>query len=148
MKRPITYLGAILISLSSLAQNSESYQVEIDLTATNDDKVPVTIQVPTLTEEVVEYHMAKIVPGTYSISDFGRFVSEFKAFDASGVELTVEGISTNRWKITDGTKLAKISYLVDDTRDETETYNADSKNVVFAISIICLRFVPCVIHQV
>lgn len=131
MKRHITYLGAILISLSSFAQNPESYQVEIDLTATTDDKVPVTIQVPAIADDVIEYHMAKIVPGTYSISDFGRFVSEFKAYDAEGTELSVENVSTNRWKISDATKLTTISYLVDDTRDETETYGADSKNVVF-----------------
>ena len=35
-------------------------------------------------EDEVEYHMAKVVPGTYSISDFGRFVVDFKAIDQEG----------------------------------------------------------------
>lgn len=106
---------------------SDGYKVHIDLTATADDKVPVEIYPPASDAPTVEYHMAKIVPGTYSISDFGRFVSEFKAYDASGSELAVEQVSTNRWKITNN-NLEKITYQVDDTWDEFDGYG---DNTVF-----------------
>ncbi|RED94614.1 M61 family metallopeptidase [Marinoscillum furvescens] len=120
---------ALLMSLAftmAYAQG-DSYKVNIDLTATADDKVPVTVYPPASTAPAVEYHMAKIVPGTYSISDFGRFVSEFKAFDAGGNELEVEQLSTNRWKITNN-DLSKITYRVDDTWDQFDGYG---DNIVF-----------------
>ncbi len=121
-------IGAFGLVLMNTSFSQEKYQVNIDLSATADDKVPVEVYVPLSDSEFVEYHMAKVVPGTYSISDFGRFVSEFKAFDNAGNELTAENISTNKWKIANSGKLAKISYLVDDTWDEFDGYG---DNIIF-----------------
>ena len=121
-------IGALGLVLMNTSFSQEKYQVNIDLAATADDKVPVEVYIPQSDSEFVEYHMAKVVPGTYSISDFGRFVSEFKAYDSAGHELTTENISTNKWKIANSGKLAKISYLVDDTWDEFEGYG---DNIIF-----------------
>jgi len=121
-------IGAfLLLSLNSFAQGNK-YKVEIDLTATSDDQVPVTIYPPVSDSAFVEYHMAKIVPGTYSISDFGRFVADLKAVDAEGNALDVEQLSTNRWKIANGGKLHKITYNVNDTWDKFDGYDS---NIVF-----------------
>ncbi|MCR9248996.1 MAG: peptidase M61 [bacterium] len=95
------------------------YKVLIDLKLTSEDQVPVEIITPAVSEDSVEYHMPKIVPGTYSISDFGRFVSEFKAFDADGNELEVKSLTDNRWLIGNATALNKITYKVDDTFDSS-----------------------------
>ncbi|MFT7197265.1 MAG: putative metalloprotease with PDZ domain [Marinoscillum sp.] len=120
-----------IITLSTLLYGfaqSEKYEVSIDLTASADDKLPVVIKTPEVSLDTVEYHMPKIVPGTYSISDFGRFVSEFKASDAEGNELPFEKISTNKWRIISKGQLKEISYLVDDTWESFEGYE---DNVVF-----------------
>lgn len=111
-----------LIILSFFAQSQESYNVKIDLTRVKNDRLPVELTVPAINHETVEYHMPKIVPGTYSISDFGRFISDLKAFDADGNLLDVENISTNRWTIKDATKLKKITYWVDDSFDNFQGY--------------------------
>ena len=120
------HLLALLLATStlfSLAQ--DKYNVIIDLTKASNDKVPVEISVPTIENDEVEYHMAKIVPGTYSISDFGRFISEFKALDAEGKKLKTRKTSTNRWTIEDATKLAKITYWIDDSFDEFDGYGGN-----------------------
>ena len=95
----------------------ERYKVNIDLVRVQDDKVPVTIKVPAIKEKEIVYNIPKIVPGTYSIYDFGKFVEDFKAFDKKGRELKVSKPDVNRWKIEDAKKLDKITYWVNDTWD-------------------------------
>ncbi len=112
----------LFIAFATIAQAQDSYSINIDLTKANDDRLPVEITVPTIVEETVEYHMPKVVPGTYSISDFGRFVDKFKALDAEGNELDVDKTSTNRWTIKDATKLNKITYWVEDSFDDFAGY--------------------------
>ncbi|MBK9613952.1 MAG: hypothetical protein IPO34_21815 [Dehalococcoidia bacterium] len=41
----------------------------------------------------------KIVPGTYSIYDFGRFIFEFNAYDKKGNKLKFEPVDVNQYKI-------------------------------------------------
>lgn len=118
----------MLLTLGFSFAQTEKYKVEIDLTAAANDQVPVTIYPPASDSAIVEYHMAKVVPGTYSISDFGRFVSGLTALDKEGNALEVEALSTNRWKIANGGKLHKITYLVEDTWDSFEGYG---DNIVF-----------------
>ena len=122
MKKLLT-LSLICSILTLTAQ--EKYQVVIDLTKVENDKVPVEISVPQVAEEEIEYHMAKIVPGTYSISDFGRFVVDFKALDAEGNLLSSENISTNKWSIKDANKLSKITYWIEDSFDEFKGYGGN-----------------------
>ncbi len=106
-----------LLTLFAFTGHAQKYTVNIDLINVTDDKVNVTIQSPSLGKDSVEFHIPKIVPGTYSISDFGRFVSEFKAMDVDGNELQSSKLSENRWLIPMSSKLSKISFRVDDTFD-------------------------------
>lgn len=118
-------LAFILVATSSLAIAQDSYKVLIDLTQTKKDRVPVELAVPAITEDEVEYHMAKIVPGTYSISDFGRFIVDFKALDSAGNELEYVETSANRWTIKNASQLKKITYLVEDSFDEFDGYGSN-----------------------
>lgn len=126
MKKLLFGLMALLLLNPAFTQ--KKYQAEIDLTVANNDQVGVSIIVPESSDEYVEYHMAKVVPGTYSISDFGRFVSNFMAFDKDGNELNTENISVNKWKIENEGQLHHISYLVDDTWDDFDGYG---DNIIF-----------------
>ena len=116
----------LFFSLWSYAQ--DKYVVEVDLIHVKDDQVRISINTPQVAKEEVEFQMAKIVPGTYSISDFGRFINDFQAFDAEGNNMEVERISTNRWLIKHAKVLNKITYLVHDTFDDFEGYG---ENIVF-----------------
>ena len=112
----------LFIAFATITQAQDGYSINIDLTKASDDRLPVEITVPDIAEETIEYHMPKVVPGTYSISDFGRFVDEFKAFDADGNQLEMENISTNRWIIKDASRLNKITYWIEDSFDDFEGY--------------------------
>ena len=114
-------------AILSFAQGGK-YEVSIDLTEAENDQLTVILMVPPSTEEFVEYHMPKIVPGTYDISDFGRFVTDFIAIDHNGNTVEAEQISTNKWKIPHGGNLKSISYKVHDTWDEFDGYG---DNIVF-----------------
>ncbi len=108
-----------------LAAQTDQYEVTLDLVNVADDQIPVTILTPKIEEEEVEFHMAKIVPGTYSISDFGRFITDFQAFDSAGNTLDVEKIATNKWQIQNATSLRKITYKAHDTFDRFEEYDSN-----------------------
>ena len=116
------FLTLVCVATSFWGVAQDKYSVTIDLTKEENDRLPVEVLVPAIENDEVEYHLAKIVPGTYSISDFGRMVDDLKAFDAEGNSLTVEKVSTNRWSIKDATKLSKITYWMEDSFDEFEGY--------------------------
>lgn len=97
-------------------------EVGIDLNKVVDDKVQVVVNPQKIKETSVVYQIPAIVPGTYVISDYGKFVSDFKAFDYDGNEMTVTKLDNNSWQVDDATKMDKVSYWVDDTFDTTEKH--------------------------
>lgn len=50
--------------------------------------------------------------------DYGRYISQFKAFDSKGNALKVKKKSTNTYEIKPATDIAKIQYIVDDSWEE------------------------------
>jgi predicted metalloprotease with PDZ domain len=76
----------------------------------------------------VVYNVPRVVPATYSVHDYGRYVSNFRASDETGSPLEVKKLDTNRWEIAGARKLSAISYEVDDTWDSPQI---TGKNVIF-----------------
>ncbi|CAA0250033.1 Probable lipoprotein precursor. Peptidase M61 domain protein [Tenacibaculum maritimum] len=89
----------------------------LNLTEVADDKVPVTIDPGYFTSQKVIYRLPRVVQGTYSVSDFGKYVDDFKAFDYKGKELPIKKIDTNTWEINNAVNLDKVQYWVNDTFD-------------------------------
>lgn len=124
MKKIIITLSAALFLMSCKTQlNNKSVEptnnvaVSIDLVNVTDDKVKVTITNPKITTETTTFNIPKIVPGTYSEDNYGRFVDNVKAFDAKGNALKIAKMDENSYTIYEATKLAKITYNVSDTYD-------------------------------
>lgn len=115
--RLIALMVALLGSGTMLAQG---YTFSIDLTQVNEDRLKVELIAPKVNSNTIEYQMPKVVPGTYSISDFGKFISDLHAYDATGKELTVTHPDVNRWKIEGATALHRITYWVEDTWDSKQ----------------------------
>ena len=95
----------------------KGYLLFLDLNAVEEDRLTVRLEVPSTDQSTIAYHMPKIVPGTYNVSDFGRFVSNFEALDTNNQPLPVERMDVNRWKISDAPSLKTIRYQIDDTFD-------------------------------
>lgn len=92
-------------------------QTSIDLTNITNDKAPVVINPGRFTSKTVTYRLPKVIPGTYSVSNFGIYVDDFKAIDYNGNSIPVTKTDDNTWVISDAKKLDKITYLVNDTYD-------------------------------
>ena len=100
-------------------------KTSLDLTKVVDDKLPVVINPGRITAETVTYRLPRIVQGTYSVSDFGRYVEDFKAFDYKGKEMKVSKLDINSWTISNAKNLDSITYLVNDTYDIEHTSDFD-----------------------
>ncbi|GGD05797.1 peptidase M61 [Hyunsoonleella pacifica] len=89
----------------------------IDLSKVTEDKAPVIINPGRFTVETVTYRLPRVIQGTYSVSDFGKYVDDFKAIDYDGNEMIVNKIDKNSWTIENAKSLDKIRYYVNDTYD-------------------------------
>ncbi|MEW7278883.1 peptidase M61 [Aquimarina sp. 2201CG1-2-11] len=116
------FIGALLVSCGTKNTINDlavtlPIDASIDLMQIKNDKVPVVINPGRITSDTIKYYMPKVVQGTYAVSDFGKFVDDFKAIDYEGNVLKVEKIDENTWVIPNAQKLDKINYLVNDTFD-------------------------------
>ncbi|MDD7887395.1 peptidase M61 [Flavivirga sp. 57AJ16] len=105
----------------------------INLVGIDNDKAPVTINPGRFTVETVTYRLPKVVQGTYSVSDFGKYIDDFKAIDYKGNEMPINKVDTNTWTISNAKQLDKITYLVNDTYD-TEVNGGIGKDTPFSPS--------------
>ncbi len=125
----------VLVSLTGFTQSKKgaAYHYTVDLTHVVNDQLFVTLSTPPVKTSEITFYLPKIIPGTYSIADYGRFISDVKAFDKKGNALPVEHLDNNAWKIKNATKLTKITYTVDDTYDteltEDEIFQPAGTNI-------------------
>jgi predicted metalloprotease with PDZ domain len=117
MKRIIPVLLLFITSLCLNAQE-DGYKLNIDIDEIKNDQVRVTLYPPQLDSGKTTYNMPKIIPGTYSVSDFGQFVEDLQAISTSGDTLEVAQLDENRWSISSSENLDYITYLVNDSYDE------------------------------
>ncbi|ACT92803.1 M61 family metallopeptidase [Dyadobacter fermentans] len=116
------------------ASGANTMDVSIDLVNVQSDRVRVTVTPPAQSEETATYNFPKIIPGTYAIADYGRYISNIEAFDKKGKPLRITRTDSNTVSITPGRKLARLSYLVDDTFDtekESDTFS-ETGNTIFS----------------
>ncbi len=117
----IKQLGCILALISCcVAPVKAQYKYSVDLNKVSDDRLRVDLEVPDMSKvkgSKIKYFIPKIVPGTYALYDFGKFVYDFKAYNKKGKELNVKQDGKNTWIIKCPKELAKISYLVEDSWD-------------------------------
>src|SRR5258706_1152537 len=107
-----------LIFTTGYSQSKKgSYQYTVDLTKVHDDKLQVELTAPKINKEEIIFSFPKMVPGTYAIEDYGRFISDFHAIDKKGADLPVQKINDNEWKISHASRLFKIRYRAEDTYD-------------------------------
>ncbi|MBK9733348.1 MAG: peptidase M61 [Chitinophagaceae bacterium] len=120
----LVFFTVTLINLSAFeSQAQNNYQFTIDLVNVSNDEVNVELKCPQLKDDTVRYELPKIVPGTYSIYDYGRFIDNFSAKDREGKQLEVKHDDENTWTISNASKLSKITYSVNDSYDAYDKDN-------------------------
>jgi predicted metalloprotease with PDZ domain len=106
-----------------MAQTNTPLVYNVDLTNIQNDKVQVTLNVPALSRQNLVFAFPKIIPGTYNISDFGKFVSDLEAWDATGKKIPVQHSTENTWTISNAADLRKITYTIEDIFDTRQKHN-------------------------
>src|SRR5215203_3659767 len=115
------FLFFMIAGLYSYGQNN--YQYSINLNAVENDALNVELKTPAVKQNSAIFSLPKIIPGTYVIADYGKFISNVKAFDKNGKALTVTKVNDNQWKINNATALYRITYKVDDVFDSEIKHN-------------------------
>ncbi|MFY0600521.1 MAG: peptidase [Cyclobacteriaceae bacterium] len=95
----------------------ESVYYHIDLNDRANDRFKVIGYFEGLDESNKIYQFPAVVPGTYRVSDIGRFVESFQAFDDLGNPVSTQQVSTNQWEFSDPKSVARISYSIAETWD-------------------------------
>ncbi|GAA4322841.1 peptidase M61 [Flaviaesturariibacter amylovorans] len=120
MNRIYKCLLAVPMALLSLAAGAQDrYRYAIDLTALKNDALTVDLQTPRVKTATTTFSMPKIIPGTYVIADYGKFVHDVQAFDAAGKALPVKQLNDNQWRISGADRMTRIRYVVEDVFDAT-----------------------------
>jgi predicted metalloprotease with PDZ domain len=114
---------------SIISVSKDEVQVNINLSEIKNDKVLVTVKFPRIQTDEITYHIPKMVPGTYSDDNFGRFIEDLKAFDTKGNILAVKKTDENSWSISNAKTLEKITYLVNDTFDIEKSGGISSDDI-------------------
>lgn len=114
-----------LLALSVVTFGSAQSKIEVllDLNKITNDQVTVSVKVPTTKASTLMYSVPKIIPGTYSEDDYGKYIEGFTALDAKGNQLATTKIGDNSWTIANANKAKSITYQVNDTYDIEETHD-------------------------
>lgn len=104
-----------LAAISGFADKDYHYYVNLNKVV--DDKLTIELTPPDIADNEAVLNFPAMVPGTYEVYNFGRFVSNLKAFGKNGVNITVTKVSDDTYKFTPANQLAKITYEVEDSWD-------------------------------
>lgn len=99
------------------AQARQPLEYTVNLNDRTGDTFKVTLAVDDLGPANAVYQFASTAPGTYQVMDIGRYVRKFEAVDASERAIPSEQISTNQWRISDPSIVARIRYELAETWD-------------------------------
>jgi len=118
MLRLLTIVALLISSLNIFSQ--EKYLYAADIKSIEDDKVSVELLTPAIKEQEAIFSFPKVIPGSYSEKNYGKFIDDFKAFDINGKKLKTSRLNPNQYNISNAQSLYKISYKVNDTWDKPQ----------------------------
>ncbi|MDZ7614767.1 MAG: hypothetical protein U5K51_14505 [Flavobacteriaceae bacterium] len=132
MKKQLFILLLSQLILWSCKTPTNEVNATLDLVNVANDKVKVMVKPATIASTTITFQVPKIIPGTYALQDYGRYIEDFKAFDKSGNLLSVSNKDVNTWLISDEKKLDRVEYLFNDTFDEEVSRMEKNETVPFS----------------
>lgn len=116
IKKLLPAVATLLLYFVANAQSS--YVYDIDLQNVENDRVKVILTPPNIKKNKAVFVMPAVIPGSYARKDYGRFLTNFKAFGPGNKVLKVTQKGVNRFVINNARKLERIEYWVNDTWDD------------------------------
>lgn len=129
----IFLIAAILAitPISSFAQ-TVTYKVFLDHLESKEVKVVVELN-GFQPSETASYQMPAWAPGAYSVTNYGRFLKDFKVMDEKGKEIPSTKANENRWQMQNARNVKYFTYTV------TNSF-LDSTSLYFALCHIDTNF--------
>jgi len=126
-KVKIVFIVLVLFNATifSAPPQNDSYQFSVNLKNAKGNKASVELITPKISSDKALYRFPAMVPGTYAVYNFGRYISNFKAFDQNGNPVPFEQTDVNTWSISNASSLYKITY------DVKGTFKIQDSNTVF-----------------
>lgn len=114
IKKKITL---ILVFVSTFIYSTDNYFYKVNLTKVENDRLTVSLIPPNILENESIFSFAAMVPGTYEVYDFGKYISNFKVKGKNNTTITITKLNVNEYKISPANQIEEILYEVDDTFD-------------------------------
>lgn len=108
------FVSFVMLCLVGLNESQSQQVFVVNLNDTSGDLFKVTLVPEKLSAANNVFQFASTAPGTYQVMDIGRFVSDFKAFNGAGKEVSVTHNSINQWIISSPGSVRRITYTVAD----------------------------------
>jgi predicted metalloprotease with PDZ domain len=97
---------------------AQQYTYTVDLQNVTTDRVKVTCMVPSQTADRIDFIFPNVIPGSYALKEYGRYIDQFNAYDENGNKLKVKKADRYNFSILGASKLKKIEYVVNDSWEE------------------------------
>jgi len=112
MKKIVSFISLLLLSGCNVETvDKQEYRYITDLTKIENGSIPVELRFSGVLPDTAYFCLPKLVPGIYDDTNFGKFVNDFKAFNAEGELLDVNKLNSNCWQIFKAAELDKIEYI-------------------------------------
>jgi predicted metalloprotease with PDZ domain len=99
---------------------AQQYTYTVDLQNITKDRVKVTCLVPPQTADRVDFIFPNVIPGSYALKEYGRYIIKFKAYDENGKKLKVKKADRYNFSVLGASKLKRIEYVVNDSWEEKD----------------------------
>jgi predicted metalloprotease with PDZ domain len=117
--------ASLVLCFTSIGFAKAKMQFTVDLRDTRTHLVHVTLVPTGFHARTAVYQMPIWAPGAYSVTHYGKYVQNFKAYNKYGHTLVVNQLNDDRWKIASGQSVQRIEYDVMDSHlDTTSLYFA------------------------
>ena len=111
MKNHFCLIALLMLSCGNTQQtDKQEYRYITDLTKAENGSIPVELRFSGVLPDTAMFCLPKIVPGIYDDTNFGKFITDFKAFNVQGELLEVNQMNINCWQILKAEDLDRIAY--------------------------------------
>ncbi len=112
------YIFTLITVAFTASAFAQTMNFSADLAGIKKDRVEVKLTTSFKGKDTVHYRFPMTIPGTYAVLDYGRYISQLKAYDSNHKALKVKKQGNNTFAIYPGNDVAEITYLVDDSWEE------------------------------
>jgi predicted metalloprotease with PDZ domain len=119
---------------------AQTIRYDVDLVNIKDDQVKITGYVQNIGGGEIAYSFPKVVPGTYAIEDYGKYIDNFEAYDVNNKEIASKKKGNNQFIISNASSLHHFTYYVNDAMDmkvkKNKIFEPASTNILVNDNIV------------